>query len=121
MSRAPTERMRRVNEALREVLAEGIDGLGDPGIGFVTVTGVQATSDLTEAAVYVSVLGNQTKRDRSMRALERASGVLQAQVARQLGFRRTPLLTFHYDETLDRALRMQSLLEQAEPTADDSQ
>jgi ribosome-binding factor A len=121
VSRPPSERMRKVNEALREVLAEGIDALGDPGIGFVTVTGVRATSDFSEAAVYVSVLGNEKKRERSLRSLERAHGVLQARVARELRFRRTPLLTFHYDETLDRALRMNDLLEQERPAVEDSQ
>jgi ribosome-binding factor A len=121
MSRPPSERMRKVNEALREVLASGIESLGDPGVGFVTVTGVQATSDLTEAAVYVSVLGNDKKRQRSLESLRRATGVLQGKVARELKFRRTPLLTFHYDETLDRALRMNDLLEQERPAVEDSQ
>ena len=121
MSRPPTERMRRVNEALREVLADGIEALGDPGIGFVTVTGVRATSDFAEAAVYVSVLGNDRKRERSLRSLERAHGVLQSRIARELRFRRTPLLTFHYDETLDRALRLNDLLEQERPAAEDLQ
>ena len=105
MSRPPTERMRKVNEALREVLADGIEALGDPGIGFVTVTGVRATSDFAEASVYVSVLGNERSASGRCESLERAHGVLQARIARELRFRRTPLLTFHYDETLDRALR----------------
>ncbi len=103
------------------MLADGIESLGDPGIGFVTVTGVRATSDFTEAAVYVSVLGNEKKRERSLRALERAHGVLQGRIARELRLRRTPLLTFHYDETLDRALRMNDLLEQESPAAGDAQ
>ncbi len=47
MNRRPlSERARRVNEALRQVLADGIEGLADPGLGFVTVTAVRATSDL---------------------------------------------------------------------------
>ncbi|MGN6380570.1 MAG: 30S ribosome-binding factor RbfA [Gaiellales bacterium] len=116
MNRPPvSERLRRVNEALRQVLADGIEGLSDPGLGFVTVTAVRAASDLTQATVYVSVLGNERKRDGALAALERARGLLQARVARELHFKRTPLLTFRYDETTDRALRLNELIDQAAP------
>ncbi len=111
-----SERMRRVNEALREVLADGIERLGDPSVGFVTVTGVRATSDLRQATVLVSVLGSARRRERSLRALDRAHGVLQQRVAAELHLKRTPQLTFIYDETLDRALRMSELLDQVEPS-----
>jgi ribosome-binding factor A len=110
-----SERMRRVNESLRKVLADGVERLGDPSIGFVTVTGVRATSDFSQATVYVSVLGSEKRRQRSLRALERAHGVLQQRVARELRLRRTPQLIFQYDETVDRALRMNELLEQVVP------
>ena len=75
------ERMRRVNEALRQVLADGVERLGDPSLGIVTVTAVRATTDLQQAVVYVSVLGSEKRRARSLRALERARGVLQRSVA----------------------------------------
>src|SRR5688572_3871026 len=60
-ARGMTDRMRRVNEALKEVLSEGIGDLKDPRIGFVTVTGVHASRDLRHARVYVSVLGSEEK------------------------------------------------------------
>src|SRR5205085_684145 len=63
-----TERMRRVNEVLREVLAEGIEALGDPSIGFVTVTTVRTAADLSHADVFVSVLGSEKRRGRSLSA-----------------------------------------------------
>jgi ribosome-binding factor A len=110
-----SERMRRVNESLRKVLADGVERLGDPSVGFVTVTGVRATTDFSQAVVYVSVLGGEKRRTRSLRALERAHGVLQQRVARELRLRRTPQLIFQYDETLDRALRMSELLDQVVP------
>ena len=116
MKRQPvSERLRRVNEALRQVLADGVESLSDPGLGFVTVTSVRATSDLTQATVYVSVLGNERRRAAGLAALERAHGVLQSRVARELHFKRTPLLTFRYDETTDRALRLTELIDQAAP------
>ena len=110
-----SERMRRVTESLRKVLADGVERLGDPSIGFVTITGVRATTDFSQATVYVSVLGSPKRRERSLRALERAHGVLQQGIARELRLRRTPQLIFQYDETVDRALRMNQLLDQVAP------
>ena len=74
--------MRRVNEALRAVLSEAIPDLKDPRVGFVTVTGVEATTDLKQATVYVSVLGSEKKRERTLEGLGAAHGVLQAQIGR---------------------------------------
>jgi ribosome-binding factor A len=110
-----SERMRKVNEALRHVLADGVESLGDPGLGFVTVTAVKASPDLGHAEVYVSVLGSQKRRTSSLRALDRAHGVLQGRVARELHLKRTPQLSFHYDETVDRAMRLNELLAQDRP------
>ena len=75
--------MRRVNEAVKEVLSEGIGELKDPRIGFVTATGVETSPDLRHARVFVSVLGSQRKRERSLSGLTAAHGVLQARVARE--------------------------------------
>ncbi|HYX84075.1 MAG TPA: 30S ribosome-binding factor RbfA [Gaiellales bacterium] len=115
-----TERMRRVNEALHQVLADGVEELGDPGLGFVTVTAVRATPDLGRADVYVSVLGSDRRRARSLKTLERAHGVLQSRVARELHLKRTPQLSFHYDESVDRAMRLSDLLAQGSPPPADS-
>ncbi len=82
--------MRRVNESVRAVVAEGVGALKDPRIGMVTVTGVRVTPDLAEATVYFSVLGNEKKRRATLAGLESAHGVLQSQIGRQLNLRRTP-------------------------------
>ena len=94
--------MRRVNESVRAVVAEGIAELKDPRIGLVTVTGVHVTADLQEATVYVSVLGNERKRRATLAGLESAHGVLQARIDRELSLRRTPTVTFAYDPTVER-------------------
>jgi ribosome-binding factor A len=107
-----TERMRRVNEALKEVLSEGIGDLKDPRIGFVTITGVRTAPDLRHARVFVSVLGSEVKRDRSLAGLTAAHGVLQARVARELRMKRTPQLTFEYDPTVERGVRMTQLIDE---------
>lgn len=110
-----TERMRRVNEALREVLSEAIAGLKDPRIGFVTVTGVRASPDLHNATVYVSVLGSEKKRARSLAGLASSHGVLQQQVNRELQLKRTPKLTFEYDPTVERGIRLSKLIDELTP------
>jgi ribosome-binding factor A len=107
-----SERLRRVNEAVKEVLSEGIGELKDPRIGFVTVTGVRTSADLRHARVFVSVLGSERKRDQSLAALTAAHGVLQARVARELRLKRTPQLTFEYDPSVERGVRMTQLIDE---------
>ncbi len=110
-----TERMRRVNESVREVLSEAIGELKDPRIGFVTVTGVDTSADLRQARVYVSVLGSRRKQERTLAALTSAHGVLQARIASELRLKRTPQLTFEYDPTVDRGMRMSQLIDELAP------
>jgi ribosome-binding factor A len=112
--------MRRVNETLKQVISEGISELKDPGIGFVTVTGVEATTDFEEATVYVSVYGSENDRRATLEALRRASGVLQARVNRELHLRRTPLLAFAYDESVERGVRMSKLIDELAPADEPS-
>ena len=110
-----SERMRRVNECLREVVSEVLGELKDPRIGFVTVTGVEASPDLRHARVYVSVLGPERKREQSLAGLQAAHGVFQARVARELRMKRTPQLAFEYDPTVERAARMTQLIDELAP------
>jgi ribosome-binding factor A len=107
--------MRRVNEALREVLSEGIAGLKDPRIGFVTVTGVDTSPDLRQATVYVSVLGVEAKQRATLAGLQSAHGVLQSRVNRELRLKRTPQLTFEYDPTIERGVRLSRLIDELAP------
>ena len=104
--------MRRVNEALKEVLSEGIGNLKDPRIGFVTVTGVETSPDLRHARVFVGVLGSERKREQSLSGLAAAHGVLQARVARELRMKRTPQLEFEYDPSVERGVRMTQLIDE---------
>jgi ribosome-binding factor A len=110
-----TSRMRRVNEALREVLSEGIGALKDPRIGFVTVTGVKTSPDLRQATVYVSVLGPEKKRAATLEGLQSSHGVLQTRVNRELRLKRTPQLTFEYDPTIERGVRLSRLIDELAP------
>ena len=116
-----TERMRRVNEAIRETLAEAVGELKDPRIGFVTVTGVETTPDLRQARVYVSVLGNERKREKTLQGLESAHGVLQSKLADELRLKRTPQLTFEYDPSVAEGVRMSQLIDELAPEGRDEE
>ena len=108
--------MRRVNQAMREVLSSHITGdLKDPRIGFVTVTSVETSPDLSSARVFVSVLGDAEARDAALAGLASAHGILQSHVARELRMKRTPTLAFVYDDTTERAIRLESLIKEVAP------
>ncbi len=108
----PSDRMRRVDEAVRQVLTDAVaQDLQDPRIGFVTMTSVKTTSDLRQARVYVSVLGDEEQRAATLAGLRSAHGALQRRLARELRMKRTPTLEFLYDDTTDRAMRVEELLD----------
>jgi ribosome-binding factor A len=108
--------MRRINEVLREVIGAAISGdLSDPRIGFVTVTSVETSPDLRSARVYVSVLGDEEQREATLAGLAAAHGVLQSRIAAETRMKRTPTLSFHYDETVEQGVRISRLLEEEEP------
>jgi ribosome-binding factor A len=113
-----SERMRRVNESVRQVLAQAVPELKDPRIGLVTVTGVDTAPDLRHAVVFVSVLGSEKKKRATMVGLDAAHGVLQARLARQLRMKRTPQLTFEYDQSVERGVRMSQLIDELAPDDD---
>ncbi len=109
-------RMRRVDEAVREVLADAIPRcVKDPRVGFVTVTDVNTSPDLRHAQVFVSVLGDEDARSGCIAGLTSAHGILQREVGSSLRMKRTPTLTFHIDETALNAARLEALIEENAP------
>ena len=109
-----TPRMRRINEVLREVIGAAISELSDPRIGFVTVTSVETSPDLRAAKVHVSVLGSAEEREQTLAGLGSSHGVLQSRIAAETRMKRTPTLTFAYDETVEQGMRITELLEDEE-------
>ncbi len=108
-------RMRRINEVLREVVGAAIStDLSDPRIGFVTVTSVETSPDLRTAKVFVSVLGNEEEREATLSALHSSHGVIQSRIAAETRMKRTPKLTFRYDDTVEQGIRVSELLEEEE-------
>ena len=114
-------RMRRVDEAMRAVLSDAIaTDLKDPRIGFVTVTGVKTSPDLRHARVYVSVLGDDPERSASIDGLRSAHGFLQRRLADELTLKHTPSLSFEYDDSVDRGMRISHLLDEYDPEEESS-
>ena len=108
--------MRRVDEAVRQVLGDALaQDLKDPRIGFVTVTDVETSPDLSHARVFVSVLGDAEQRAATLDGLASAHGFLQRRISAELHLKHTPTLAFSYDETTDRALRVGELIEHEPP------
>ncbi len=79
------------------------------------MTGVETSPDLRHARVFVSVLGSHRKRDETLKALEAGHGVLQAKLSRELRMKRTPRLSFEYDPTVERGVRMSRLIDEVAP------
>lgn len=105
--------MRRVDEAIRQVIGEALaSDLKDPRVGFVTVTDVKTSSDLRHARVYVSVFGAEQAREDTLAGLRHAHGFLQSRIAGELRLKRTPTLEFAYDDTSERAMRLDALIDE---------
>jgi ribosome-binding factor A len=104
--------MRRVDEAMREVLSDTLTkDVKDPRVGFVTITDVKTSPDLRHARVYVSVLGTAEEIEASLDGLRSAHGFLQARINSELRLKRTPELRFEHDDTAERAVRLQQIID----------
>ena len=103
-------RMPRVNELLREVIAEEVGGLKDPAIGFVTITAVDTSPDLHTAIVFYTALGTDEEQAASAAALERATPHIRSRMGSQVRLKFTPALEFRVDPSLEAGLKIDSLL-----------
>ena len=114
MSRPDSPRMRKVNELMREVVADAVTELKDPGLGFVTITEVDTSPDLRNAFVYYSVLGTDEEAEATGEALKRAAPHIQAVAGRQIRMKYTPKLTFRVDPSIGEGLKIDRLLREIE-------
>ncbi len=110
MRRDTTPRMRKVNELLREVIADAVTSLKDPGLGFLTITGVDTSPDLRTAVVFYSVLGSAADREATAAALNRATPRIQAIEGSQIRMKYTPRLTFRVDASIEEGEKIDRLL-----------
>ena len=106
-------RANRVGEQMKKELSEIIGRkIKDPRIGFVTVTDVDVTGDLQQATVYISVLGDQEQREKTLQGLEKAKGFMRSEIGQRIRQRKTPELFFEFDESVDYGNRIESLISQ---------
>jgi ribosome-binding factor A len=110
--RQPSRRPEQVAGTIRQVIADTLAReVRDPRVGFVTVTGVLVTNDLSHARVMVSVPGGEAEQSRAMEGLQSAAGFLRTRAARALTTRTVPELHFELDKGVQHAARIEELLE----------
>jgi ribosome-binding factor A len=107
-----SERMRRVNEEVREILAVEIQRLKDPRLGFVTVTGVNVTPDLRRARVFYTVLGEERDHRATRAALRSARSHLRSELGHRIRIKVIPELEFEEDDALERNTRVEEIIEE---------
>jgi ribosome-binding factor A len=105
-------RIARVNELVKEVLADELELLSDPRLGFVTVTGVEVSADLRQAAVYYSVLGPDEAHEQSAEALRSATPHLRRTIGRQVRLKYLPDLVFTEDPAMAEGERVEQIIRQ---------
>lgn len=109
----------RVSEQIKKELSQLIQTeLKDPRIGFITVTGVDVTNDLSQAKVYLSVLGDDDQKAGTLKALEKASGFLRSELGKRIRLRHVPELIFKFDESIAYGSRIEKLLGEIEREED---
>lgn len=105
-------RVGRVSEQIKKELSQIIQTeLKDPRIGFITVTGVETTSDLSQARVYLSVLGSDDQKEATLKALASGTGFLRSELGKRMKLRHTPELLFKFDNSIEYGSRIESLLD----------
>jgi len=111
MNSVTSYRMRRINEALKEIIGTALtQDVKDPRIGFVTLTGVDTAPDLSHAKVFYSVYGKQAEKEATLEGLQAARPYLQRMINEELDLKRTPVLEFVYDATVDQGMRIHAIL-----------
>jgi ribosome-binding factor A len=111
-------RTARVNELLREVIADELELISDARLGFVTVTGVEVTADLRQATVYYSVFGPEERHEETADALRSATGHLKAALGRQARLKYVPHLVFREDPAVAQGERVDEIIRQLHSQGD---
>ena len=100
-----------MGEQIKKELSQIIQTeLKDPRIGFITVTGVEVTGDMSQARVYLSVLGNDDQKEETLRALARGKGFIRSELGKRIRFRHIPELFFKFDSSIEYGSRIESIL-----------
>ncbi|WP_088105133.1 30S ribosome-binding factor RbfA [Halalkalibacter urbisdiaboli] len=104
-------RAHRVGEQMKKELSDIImRELKDPRVSFVTVTGVDVTGDLQQAKVFITVLGSDEQKESTLLGLSKAKGFIRSEIGKRIRLRKTPEITFEFDESIEYGNRIESLL-----------
>jgi len=103
----------QIREELSELLARHVK---DPGIGFITLTHVKVSADLQVARAFYTTLGDEKARKETAKALDRATPFLRRQIAGRLRLRRAPELTFQFDDSIEKQMRVEQLIQEIHAT-----
>ncbi len=109
-------RLRRVRAAIKEEVSSILREFKDPRLGFVSVTDVDLSKDARVAKVYVSVLGGESERENSLKALASGTGFVRSELGQRLALRYTPEILFRLDNSIERGTRIQAILGELEST-----
>ena len=108
-----SKRVNRVSEQMKKELGDIIlQKVKDPRIGFVTVTDVEVTGDLQNATIYISVLGNESEKEATLKGLEKAKGFIRTEIGKRIRLRVIPEIEFAFDESIAYGNRIETLLTQ---------
>ncbi|SDM65314.1 ribosome-binding factor A [Fictibacillus solisalsi] len=114
-------RSNRIGEQMKKELGDIIGRkLKDPRIGFVTVTGVEVTGDLQQATVFISVFGDDEQKEQTLRGLAKASGFIRTEIGKRIRLRKTPEISFKFDESIEYGSRIETLLTDIKSSDEDS-
>jgi len=104
-------RVGRVGEQIKKELSLILQSeFKDPRLGFITVTGVDVTNDLSQAKVYISVLGSEEQKEDTLKALAKGTGFLRGELGRRIRLRVIPELQFKFDSSVEYGSRIDQLL-----------
>ncbi|NLG68792.1 MAG: 30S ribosome-binding factor RbfA [Firmicutes bacterium] len=105
-------RVQRLREEYRREVSDILRRMKDPRLGFVTVTDVDVSEDLRHVKVYVSVLGTEEDRRRTLEVLDQARGYVRTEAGQRIRLRHTPEITFQFDPSVERGARVMTILQQ---------
>jgi ribosome-binding factor A len=107
-----TMRIQRIAELIKETLGDLMTKIKDPRIGFFTITRVEVSPDLDSAKVFISVLGNEEERDKTVQGLQSASGYLRHEMGKSIRLKKIPRLVFYFDPGIEKGVEMIRILEE---------
>ncbi|MGA9289987.1 MAG: 30S ribosome-binding factor RbfA [Anaerobacillus sp.] len=104
-------RANRVGEQMKKELGDIISRkIKDPRVGFVTVTAVEVTNDLQQATIFITVLGDEEKKEATLNGLAKATGFIRSEIGKRIRLRKTPEIYFEFDESIDYGNKIERLL-----------